>query len=52
MIDRLIDWSPSFCEHVPLVDYEELEEDDEGAEDVVEVVGAVLLPVELRVLQR
>ena len=40
----------SFREDVPLIDGHQLEECDEGGDDVVEVVAAVVIAGEVRVL--
>ena len=40
----------SFCYDVPLIDGHQLEECDEGGDDVVEVVAAVVIAGEVRVL--
>ncbi len=40
----------SFGEDVPLIDCHQLEECDEGGDDVVEVVAAVVIAGEVRVL--
>ena len=41
----------SLGDHVPLIDDHELEEDDEGTDEVVKVVGAVVVMEKLGVLE-